>query len=236
MTSTLEEIIKKLKDAEIASQGGSIVTVPIPYLFSLANALERETVGTESYAAFLKDVFPFLIKLDAARKSTLLRVIRYCLQGPQHAKLLVQEEIHWIVVATLEKDNSAEFNVERIQALKLVDKVRKIAPECFPVAFARSLVAIANSKEDNLRRLCLDSLRELTLVNPSIVGTTGGFTTLLEAISDPISTDSAEKILHTILFLLNDPATRKVLMPCVDLKILVSSQTQHRIRKYFYTF
>jgi hypothetical protein len=222
MNSSLEEIIKRLKDAETASQSGSIVAVPIPYLFSLANALEKTTITAEAFSNFLKDIYNFLVKLDAARKATLLRVIRYCLQGAQHVKLLVQEEIHWLIVATLERDNSAEFNVERIQALKLIDKVRDIAPEVYPISFARSLVAIANSKEDNFRRMCMDSLRELSLVNPAIVATASGFATLLEAVIDPISPDSADKILHTILFLLNDPTTRKILSPCVDLKVLVT--------------
>lgn len=220
---TLVEVVQKLRDAEAASSTGPSVVVPIPYLFAIANSLEKISISAEVFSIFIRDIHNYLVKQDSARRSAIFRIIRFCIQGPAHVKALVQEEVHWIIVATLEKDPSVEFNVERIQALKIIDKVRKISPEVFPVAFARSLVAIANCKEDNFRRLCLDSLRELALLNPAVVGTVGGFTTMIDAVLDPISVDNAEKILHTILFLLNDPVSRKILTPCVDLKILVNT-------------
>jgi hypothetical protein len=223
MAEQLDEILQRLKEADIVSETGKspVAPIAIPYLFALGNSLEKINIPIDVFTSFCKEIHNYLIKVDSARKSALFRVLRFCMISSTHVKAFLSEELHWIVIGTLEKESNVEFNVERIQALKMIDKIRRVSPEIFPVGFARSIVAIANCKEDNFRKLCLDSLRELSLVNPSIVGTVGGFSALLDAVLDPISQDSADKILHTILFLLNDPVTRKILSPCVDLKILV---------------
>ncbi len=111
-----------------------------------------------------------------------------------------------MVVESLEKE--AEYTVERVQALKLMDKVRKVDPDHYPVAFGRSLIAIANSKDDSFRKICIESLQELAVVNPSLVASLHGFSTLMDVVMDPITQDLADNITITILFLLNDPVTR----------------------------
>jgi hypothetical protein len=229
MSEILEEILVKLKNGptgipsdDSRPVSSAINLVPMPLLFAYANSLEKSMISAESFASFAREVHNHLIRLDSARRASLFRLIRYCLQSSQHVKVLVQEELHWIIISSLEKDSSSEFNVERIQALKVMDKIRKVSPEFFPLGFARSIVSIANSKDDNLRKLSLDLLRELSIVNPQLVAAVGGFTTLMESILDPISPECADKVLHTILFMLNDPAARKIISPCIDLKFIVS--------------
>ena len=56
-----------------------------------------------------------------------------------------------------------------MQALKLIEKTRLVAPRIFPIAFARSLVAIANHKEDTFRKISIEALRSLSMVNPALV-------------------------------------------------------------------
>ena len=80
--------------------------------------------------------------------------------------------------------------------------------DAFPVAFARSLVAISNHKDDNLRRICIETLRELSVENPRVVATVNGLTTLLDVVLEPSSQDMAEPILISLLYLLNDPRSR----------------------------
>ena len=89
-------------------------------------------------------------------------------------------------------------------------KVLSIAPTLYPISFARSLVAVANSKEDNFRKICVETLRELSLVNPKLVATVNGYSCLLEAVMEPINQELADSILLTILYLLNDPNIRFV--------------------------
>lgn len=87
-------------------------------------------------------------------------------------------------------------------------KVLAIAPILYPISFARSLVAVANSKEDSFRKICIETLRELSLVNAKLVASVNGYSCLLEAVIDPITQELADNILLTILYLLNDPSIR----------------------------
>jgi hypothetical protein len=54
--------------------------------------------------------------------------------------------------------------MERTQAFKLMGRLLVIAPQAFPISFARSLVAVANfnkedvSKEDPFRKVVLPNL------------------------------------------------------------------------------
>ena len=69
-------------------------------------------------------------------------------------------------------------------------------------------MAISNHKDDNLRRICIETLRELSVENPRVVATVNGLTTLLDVVLEPSSQDMAEPILISLLYLLNDPKSR----------------------------
>lgn len=220
--SILNEIFNKLKSSLTPIGSGGITSqAAVSSIFSLANSIEKNPVSPEQFRLFLEEVHDYLINLDSAKKSSIFRTIRLCILSPGHVKTLITHDITWVVIISLEQDNESNI-MERTQALKIIEKVRKIAPDLFPASFGRSLVAISNSKEDSFRKVCIDSLRELALLNPAVVATVHGFPTLLDAVVDPINQDSAENILFTLVYLFNDPQTRKVVAPCVDLKILVS--------------
>lgn len=98
-------------------------------------------------------------------KDTHIRIYSY-IHLTAHCISLVEEELHWIVVVCIERGEV--HLVERMQALKLMKKFLLISGDIFPIAFARSLVAISNHKDDNLRRICLETLRELCVINPKV--------------------------------------------------------------------
>lgn len=71
-------------------------------------------------------------------------------------------------------------------------------------------MAISNHRDDNLRRVCIETLRELCVENTRVVAVVNGLTTLLDIVLEPTSQDMAEPILVSLLFLLNDPKSRYV--------------------------
>lgn len=198
----LAEILVKLRHSLTNASTNAVSSI-----FSLTLSLERNPPSVEDLQSFLVEVHDMLVNLDSARKSSIFRVIRYSLSSPSHVKALLRNEIVWFVTISLEQDNESN-TMERVQALKLIEKVRKVASDLFPVGFGRSLVAVANAKDDSLRKVCIDSIRELALSNPNLVAIVHGFPTLLDAVLDPINQDSAESTIYTILYLLNDPQTR----------------------------
>jgi len=211
----LSQLITKLADGN--SPNWNVISQNI-------NEISQFEVPLDEFQDFLVQTHDRFVIFDTTRRAVLLRAMRVSLKEPAHCKILITEDIHYLILMSVERDGS-QFNIERIQALKLVDKFRKIAPDQFPITWARSLVAIGNAKEDNLRKLSIDSLLELAIVNPSLVATTTGFTTLLDAILDPIFKDVLEKVLLVILHLLGDPSTRKLLSNCIDLKVLIAPFT-----------
>ena len=95
-----------------------------------------------------------------------------------------------------------------------------------PVSCVRSLIASAAHKDDQCRRVCLETLRELTIVNVAIVARCDGIKTLMDAILDPTYQDLAPSLVLTIVFVSNEFSTRQFLRPAVDLHILLAPFTE----------
>mmetsp|Transcript_21477 Transcript_21477/g.31154 ORF Transcript_21477/g.31154 Transcript_21477/m.31154 type:complete len:1569 (+) Transcript_21477:93-4799(+) len=185
--------------------------------------LESNTFPEDEFSSFLSEVHDHIVVKDSAVRSVLLRAIRYGLKSEHACELLIKHGIHILVVVSLEKDN--DFSWERMQALKLINKFMDLSPDSFPLAFARSLVAVSMEKSDNFRRVVLESLRELGIKNTKVAYEAGAFRVLFDAILDPTISYLSESILMTMLYLLNSPNTRSFVRPHLDLQCLLSPFT-----------
>lgn len=193
-------------------------------IFTLTNLLETSVPTIDEFTTFINATHDLLIKGDSSKRCSILRAIRYCLTSTDLVKVMIDCEVHYVIVSTLEKDG--DNAVERMQALKIIEKVQEISADIFPVAFARSLVAVANSKDDTFRKICIETLRDLALKNPSLVAGVDGFAPMMDAVMEPITQPLADSIVVAIIYLLNDPATRAIVAHGVDLRALVCT---HRI-------
>lgn len=197
----LVQIATKLKSSQDDAQRNYASTI-----FTLTKSLETSNHNLEEFTTFITETYDILIKGDSSKRSSILRAVRYCLTSKDAVKVMIEQQLHWAIVASLEKDGDCA--VERMQALKVMEKVQQVASDIYPLAFARSLVAVANYKEDNFRKICIDSLRDLALSNPGLVAAVDGFAPLMDAVLEPITQPMADSILLTIIYLLNDPITR----------------------------
>lgn len=203
--SLLGEILSKLQDVGLKKE--SSTRAVLSSIFGLVNSLETKTPSLPSFLEFLQSSHDLLIHGDTAKRASMIRTIRYSLVDESYCDLLITIEIHWIIVTSLELDGTDYYN-ERMQALKLIDKFLSITPLKFPIAFARSLVAITNTKEDNFRKYCMETLRNLSIKNPKLVAQVSGFSPLMDAIIEPVNQQLADKNMMTILYLLNNEDTR----------------------------
>lgn len=172
-----------------------------------AGDLASNPPSDADFTVFLKKIHDMYILADTTIRGAFLRVIRLSMNSAVHCVSLVREEIHWIVITSLEREVE-QVTLERMQALKLVKKYMAVSSDTFPISFARSLVAIANHRDDNIRRVCIETLRELSVVNPDVVATVNGFACLLEAVLDPSTHDMGESIVMSLLYLMNSGSTR----------------------------
>ena len=212
--SVLAQITTKLKEAgQEEAQRNYASTI-----FTLTKSLENSVPTIDEFSKFINETYDLIIKGDSSKRCSILRAFRYCLTTAESVKLVIDLEVHYVVVASLEKDG--DNAVERMQALKIIEKVLEVSPEQFPIAFARSLVAVANSKDDTFRKICIETIRDLSLKNPSMVAAVDGFTPMMDAVLEPITQPMADSIVLALIYLLNDPTTRAIVSHGVDLRAL----------------
>ena len=78
---------------------------------------------------------------------------------------------------------------ERIQGIKAMQRICKVAPLCVPRSIVFSIDAVARDKSDPFRIVCIEALRELAVTNPRLVSECFGMSTLFDAVLDPSLVD-----------------------------------------------
>jgi hypothetical protein len=218
-----------------------------------ANALRHTTPTVVELESFLMDAHNFHVESDSVVKSAIFRSIRLCMGVPTNGSKLNDDGEHrvgvivkhgwqYLIISSIEREPLEErdsvdgrggdgevirqdFVLERMQALKLVRRIMTSAPAAFPLSFARSLVALSENSKDNIRRVSLETLRELCVLNPRMAVASQAFNTLLDAVFDPSFVDMIESIVNTILFMLSNPISRRMLRPNLDLRALIAPFT-----------
>ena len=86
---------------------------------------------------------------------------------------------------TRAQQRSRPYLGERMQALKVIRTIVTLAPLHIPKCLIFGIDSVAREKGDSLRRICLETLRTIVVVNPKLVTTCGALSTLFDAILDP---------------------------------------------------
>eukprot|EP00644_Phytophthora_capsici_P000058 jgi/Phyca11/559789/estExt2_Genewise1.C_PHYCAscaffold_40097 len=160
---------------------------------------------------------------DTSTRAGALRALRYAISSSTSIKHLVDLNLPVFVVRSLEREQ--KHLAERVQALKVVRRILEIDAAQMPTGLVCSLTAIAGHKDDNMRRVCLETLRELALLNVEVVAEANGTKILVDAILEPSFQDLADSLLMTLLLILNEPSTRKFIEPFVDSQVLLAPFT-----------
>jgi hypothetical protein len=234
------DIITRLQ-ATISNPGGTKLRDTLAAIHKITpNSSAKFEPTIQDFQSFCNKIHDWLITGDSSTRAVLLRIIRMCMISEGHCKIIIKEEIHWIIVISLETTVALNINnpnqtrdnvIERMQALKIVKRFLIVAKDTFPNAFLRSLVSCANAVDDTLRRVCIESLREVAIILPDMVAAVNGLSSLLDAVLDQSTCDMAESILVTFLYLLNDQNTRKHIRPYLDFRYLLSPFTDFDTEK-----
>ncbi|KAL4095592.1 hypothetical protein PRIC1_008966 [Phytophthora ramorum] len=160
---------------------------------------------------------------DTSTRAGALRALRYAISSNGSIKHFVDLNLPVFVVRSLEREQ--KHLAERVQALKVVRRVMEIDAAQMPTGLVASLTAVAGHKDDNMRRVCLETLRELALLNVEVVAEANGTKVLVDAILEPSFQDLADSLLMTLLLILNEPSTRKFIEPFVDSHVLLAPFT-----------
>lgn len=185
---------------------------------------ESKTTVLSSPGPLLRTLRTLLVDKEQQVRSLAFRVLRYVCKTKAILQQIFSLCIDLFVARALERDS--KFLWERMQALKLVKQMIVVDPSQLSRTIVNSLVSVAEQPKDDFRRISLDAIRELVLVNPQIVSSCNGIRTIVDSILDQTCQDIASSLTLTLLFLLDQDSTRRVLRPSVDLLKLLSVFTE----------
>ena len=174
----------------------------------------------------------------------ILRLIRRCLLAPsktqaptvlfegddtQQPTNPANNKFKRLLSLCLERGGDPSMNNTplRVAAAKLILTVASSPEHCrtLPAFVIRGVLAVASTKEDNLRFLCLEVLRVLLISRTESVCLCNGVKIALEAALDPSVKELCEPLLLAVLHVLSSPHTRKFVRKRHDLQILFSAFT-----------
>ncbi|XP_050435860.1 rapamycin-insensitive companion of mTOR [Adelges cooleyi] len=186
-------------------------------LVKLLSSVDSGENNTEVFGFTTSDIMccltPSLLSDSSDVRAAGLRAIRHCIKKPENVTALVRLRLTILICRSLELllDNENE----RLQALRIIRKSCTVCPQQFPKAFTHSLSAIAmcshGPSKDQLHRACVATLCELCLLNPQAFVAGCGLKALRHVlITSELPLRMSECVLGTLLWMLNNPDTRKL--------------------------
>ncbi|KAK6353200.1 hypothetical protein TWF696_005183 [Orbilia brochopaga] len=157
------------------------------------------------------------------------RVARYAIADIRSLSTIKSLNTDVIVINSLAKDHTssdARCNVEREQALKFVRAFLEIPGGVKEISrgVVRALVSCAEQSDDRLRAMCIETLAEILILEPSLAVAAGSVRILAQVLVDG-PTELSDCIVIAFLYLLDMPYTRQYIRPGHDLEIVFSTFT-----------
>lgn len=138
------------------------------------------------------------------------RLTRYAIADRKSIRIIRSLHTDELVILSLVKETKA--SMEREQALKFIrafldvkDGVHEI-----PRAVVRTLVSIAEYREDRLRSICIMTLAEIFVKDPSLLFNSGGVSVLNGALGEG-AFGASESLTACFIHVLDSPRSRKYL-------------------------
>lgn len=86
---------------------------------------------------------------------------------------------------------------------------------------------MANSAGDPCRRACLESIRDLAVLNPRIVILARGLQCLIDNMLDIVNIDIVDSLVDAVMYMYNTEETRQYFRPGADLAQLMAPFVDH---------
>ena len=157
---------------------------------------------------------------DPTLRAQSLRTLRYCVNSQQSVQLFYALNVDLFLIRSLERES--KYLWERLQAFKLYKRLFALSPSHMSRALVQSILAMAELPKDDFRRVSLHEVREMMLVIPSLVCSCNGVRVLVDSILDPACSDMAGSLALTLLYVLDQPHTRQLLRPSLDITRLLA--------------
>lgn len=149
------------------------------------------------------------------------RILRYVITSSESLKMFERFNLSYFIVASLSKDPANQ--TEREEGLKLLRKFidTEGGIDLLDLGSVKALVAVIESTEDPLRKASVETLCEISLLDPDIAYKANGIGVLLQCILDGAK-PVVNLCLVTITQLLNSPISRRYVLAEKTVEMLIS--------------
>ena len=181
------------------------------------------------YELFTLDYLFFFRIVLIYEKSTrieILQILKNCIKiSPTFTNKIIDAMIPIILCKIFENEKNSSFE-ERYECLKIFLTWLELSDSNFPIIFPQA-VACKCKTDDPFKIGCLEFLRIMSIIRPDLCSTVGGFKILIHSlIEENISQDLFNKIIHTLIYLVNSPNKRKYFNGLRDFDIIFSVFTK----------
>ncbi|EGR34185.1 hypothetical protein IMG5_021000 [Ichthyophthirius multifiliis] len=169
----------------------------------------------------------FLTEPHPILRSNAIKFFRLILESEKISLQYIQYSIPIFIARSLEREtknsqenrqntSSSSAYQEIDQSLKFIKKWIEITPKTFPKLLANSLVAFSENADEQIKQAAIEIIRKLAVGNPQLCAWSGGIKLLIECVIDHSLQELSDPIIHTLLYLLNEPDYRNLVKVYLD--------------------
>ncbi|KAH9452898.1 hypothetical protein Pst134EB_016847 [Puccinia striiformis f. sp. tritici] len=153
------------------------------------------------------------------------RLLRHSAHTLIDMNILRLSRIEYFLIKTLTRDPKSDY--EKLQALILI---RSLAchPRFLTLSIVRSIVSIAESTEEKLRQLAIESLGELMVRDFELLSQADGIKVIMQSLTDPSGglKELAPYMASLVMAMIDRPICRQYLKPGIDFESALAAITE----------
>ena len=153
--------------------------------------------------------FRILLINEKSQRRIILEILKKCIElNPLFTNKILESMTQIIICKILEDSKNSSFE-ERYECLRLFHTWLSLSDINFPIIFSQAIVSISKT-DDSFKIGCIEFLRELSIYRPDLCSTVGGFRILISSlIEEKLPTDFIDKIIYTLVYIINNSNKRK---------------------------
>ncbi|KAA1078672.1 hypothetical protein PGTUg99_011011 [Puccinia graminis f. sp. tritici] len=216
--SEIEELIKQFVDEDSFSE---------PQLRKLSDLVKSQRGYSKLNRRKLIDIG--LLGLTDSNPTEVraesYRLLRHVVHTLVDMNVLRLSRIEFIIVKTLTRDH--KYDYEKLQALILVRSVA-CYPRFLTLSVARAIVSIAETAEEKLRQLAIETLGELMVRDFALLSQADGIKVIMQSLTDTSGglKELAPYMASLVMAMVDRPVCRQYLKPGVDFESALAAITE----------
>ncbi|PLW12704.1 hypothetical protein PCASD_21619 [Puccinia coronata f. sp. avenae] len=216
--SDIEDLIKKLASEETLSESS---------LRKLSDLVKSQPGNTKLNRRKLIEI-GLLGLTDSSStevRAESYRLLRHAVHTLLEINILRLSRIEFLIIKTLTRDHKSDY--EKLQALILVRSVA-CHPRFLTLSIVRAIVSIAETAEEKLRQLSIETLGELMVRDFKLLAQADGIKVIMQSLTDTSGglKELAPYMASLVMAMVDRPACRQYLKPGIDFESALAAITE----------